>query len=72
MTSSYLNSLFKDPIPKYSHILGSYWGLSLRYTNWGDKIQPITGLNEYHYDLEIKKERGGERLVKKKKKSKRV
>lgn len=34
--------------------------------NWGNLIQPITGPNEYRYDLEMKKERGGKRLIKKK------
>ena len=32
--------------------------------NWGNLIQPTTGPNDYRYDLEMKKERGGKRLIK--------
>lgn len=34
MILSYFNHIYKDPIPKYSHIL-SHWGVELQNTNTG-------------------------------------
>lgn len=61
MTSFQCNYLFKDPIPKYSHIL-KYWGLGLQHTNseWA-QFSPSQGDGGGRYGLQSRTNMGSER-----------